>query len=81
MSNSLVSDQARRFVGSDLGSNCLQRLSADDTSRQRVKNIQLKSWSSFSCKAIFVSCGKTDIQQSNDLILIFRKSEVCLQQN
>ena len=35
MSNSLDSDQARRFVGPDLGPNCLQRLSADDT-RQRV---------------------------------------------
>ena len=37
MSNSLDPDQARRFVGSDLGSNCLTRLSADDTGRQRVK--------------------------------------------
>ena len=32
MSNSLDPDQARRFVGPDLGLNCLQRLSADDTS-------------------------------------------------
>ena len=31
------SDQARRFVGPDLGPNCLPRLSADDTGRQRVK--------------------------------------------
>ena len=37
MSNSLDPDQARRFVGPDLGSNCLSRLSADDTGRQRVK--------------------------------------------
>ena len=29
-------DQARHFVGPDLGQNCLQRLSADNTSRQRV---------------------------------------------
>ena len=29
-------DQARRFVGPDLGPNCLQRLSADDISRQGV---------------------------------------------
>ena len=36
MSNSLDPDQARRFVGPDLGPNCLPRLSADDTSRQRV---------------------------------------------
>ena len=30
VSNSLDPDQARRFVGHDLGPNCLQRLSADD---------------------------------------------------
>ena len=36
VSKSLDSDQARLFVGPDLGPNCLQRLSADDTSRQRV---------------------------------------------
>ena len=32
MSNSLDPDQARLFVGPDLGPNCLQRLSADDKS-------------------------------------------------
>ena len=37
MSNSLDTDQARHFVGLHLGPNWLQRLSADDTSRQRVK--------------------------------------------
>ena len=36
MSNSLDPDQARRFVGPDLGPNCLPSLSADDTGRQRV---------------------------------------------
>ena len=36
MSNSLDSDQARLSVGPDLGPNCLQRVSADDTSSQRV---------------------------------------------
>ena len=36
MSNSLDPDQARRFVEPDLGPNCLPRLSADDTGRQRV---------------------------------------------
>ena len=30
MSNSLDPDQARHFVGPDLGPNCLQRLSTDD---------------------------------------------------
>ena len=37
VSKSLDSDQARLYVGPDLGPNCLQKLSADDTSRQRVK--------------------------------------------
>ena len=37
MSNSLDPDQARRIVGPDLGPNCLPKLSADDTGRQRVK--------------------------------------------
>ena len=32
VSNSLDPDQARHFVGPDLGPNCLQRLSADDKS-------------------------------------------------
>ena len=33
VSNSLDSDQARRSVMADLGPNCLQRLSADETCR------------------------------------------------
>ena len=36
MSNGLDPDEARRFVGPDQGPNCLQRLSADNTGRQRV---------------------------------------------
>ena len=36
VSNSLDPDQVRRFVGPDLGLNCLQRLTADDISRQIV---------------------------------------------
>ena len=36
MSNSLDPDQARHFARPDLGPNCLQRPSADDTRRQRV---------------------------------------------
>ena len=42
MSNSLDPDQARRFVrfvGPDLGPNCLPRVSADDTPRQRVEAV------------------------------------------
>ena len=37
LSNSLDPDQARHFVELDLDPNCLQSLSADGTSRQRVK--------------------------------------------
>ena len=37
VSNSLDPDQARANVKPDLGRICLQRLSAADTSRQRVK--------------------------------------------
>ena len=37
MSTSLDPDQARDFLWPDLDPNCLQRLSADDISRQRVK--------------------------------------------
>ena len=40
MSNSFGPDQARQHVGPGLGTNCLQRLSADDTSRQRWCEIQ-----------------------------------------
>ena len=36
MSNSLYPDQARHFAGPDLDPNCLLRLSADETSGQRV---------------------------------------------
>ena len=39
--NSLDPDHARRFVGPDLGPNCLQKSSVDDTSRQKV-NLKLK---------------------------------------
>ena len=40
MSNSLDPDQARRFVGPELGPNCLPRLSADDTGRQKVNGMK-----------------------------------------
>ena len=33
VSNSLNEDLTQHFVGPDLGPNCLQKLSADDTSR------------------------------------------------
>ena len=39
VSNSLGPDQARQFVGPNLGPICLQNLSADDISRQSVKRL------------------------------------------
>ena len=36
MSNIYDPEKAQHFLEPDLGPNCLQRLSADDTSRQRV---------------------------------------------
>ena len=39
MLNTLDPDQPRRFVGPDLGLNCMQRLSADDTRRQRLNKM------------------------------------------
>ena len=36
--NSLDPDQDRSFVGPDLGPKCLQKLSADDTCKQRIKD-------------------------------------------
>ena len=38
VSNGLDPDQALHFDRPDLGPNCLQGLSADDTSRQRIKD-------------------------------------------
>ena len=40
MSNGLDPDQARRYVGPDLGPNCLQRLSTDD----KVRRWQARSY-------------------------------------
>ena len=51
VSKSLDPDQARYSVGPDLGPNCLQRLSADDTSRQIVK------WSADLEVGLYVSKG------------------------
>ena len=39
VSNSLDPDQARQFVGPDLGPDCLRRLSADQTRQQKVNYV------------------------------------------
>ena len=43
VSNNLDLDHAQHFVGHDLDSNCLQRLSVEDTSRQRQYGHNLKT--------------------------------------
>ena len=52
VSNSLDPDQARQNVGPDLGLNCLQRLSADDTSRQRDKRSIFAGTESVRCNPL-----------------------------
>ena len=37
--NSLDQDQARHFVGPDLGPNCLQKLSADNTRDKELRTL------------------------------------------
>ena len=56
MSNSLDPDQDRHFVGPDLGPNCLQRLSADDPSKQRVK---VDPRQTVKVNLIIMFCGQT----------------------
>ena len=55
MLNRLDPDQARLFVRPDLGPNCLQRLSADDTNtnRQRV------TWNTVIISVFFYRLRKT----------------------
>ena len=53
MLNSLDPDQARHIVGPDLGPDCLQRLSADGTSRQSV-NVYCKKLLKIVCYLSFM---------------------------
>ena len=47
VSNSLDPDQDQYSVGPDLGSNCLQKLSADAVSKERVKCDKYKNTRDF----------------------------------
>ena len=47
VSNNLEPDQARRYVGPDLVPNYVERLSADDTSWQRVKKSSFEQLKNF----------------------------------
>ena len=60
MSNSLDPDQARHFVGPDLGLNCLQGLSAEDTSSQGV-NLLSPLCSIFFVNHIALKVAKTGV--------------------
>ena len=60
-SNSLYPDQARRFVGPDLGTNCLKKLSADDISRflkLKIKTADLVSFNIYFQSVLNNSTGK-----------------------
>ena len=65
MTNSLVPDQARHFVGPDLGPNCLQSLSADDNREAKnyrhivISAIFQMNWLKDCFSAKVLQCGKT----------------------
>ena len=59
VATSLDPGQARRFGGPDLGPKCLQRLSADDTSRQSV-NKEFRSESNDLSAELKSQCGQVE---------------------
>ena len=69
-SNSLDPDQAQQFFGPDLGPNCLQRLSASDTDRQRINDLVLDKQYVYIRKFVGVIVG--DIASEVDHFLIHR---------
>ena len=77
VSNSLDSDQARLFVGPDLGPNCLQRLSAgDDTSRQNANTTVTCQITMNPCQehdALITSAVAENISTNNHLLRIKTK--------
>ena len=75
--NSLDPDQARHFVGSDLGPNCLQMLSADledCTCDQKAMSecmpVCLKGQTTLFCDC-FTHYSKYTVVENIDIILIF----------
>ena len=80
-------DKARPSVGPDLGPNCLQRLSADNTSRQRVKKLKYH-FRSVKCT---MTCSNTHFcavnmnaryqilifSQSSRAVSVFNKDSLC----
>ena len=72
MSGSLDLDQAQHFVRPDLGPNCLQRLSADDTSRQRSKGgHQIPSNINGESKKRFCHKGRNPLKYIGPQCLVF----------
>ena len=55
VSKRLDLDQARRFVGPDLGPTCVHKLSADDTSRYKELRTSLLCVSTFSIRQRFLT--------------------------
>ena len=57
MSKGLDPDQDRRFVGPDLGSKCLQRLSADNKSHLARKEFKLSGVLCITCQGNVKVCN------------------------
>ena len=60
----LIQIRPNFFVRSDLGPNCLQRLSADDTSRQRAKSIYTRLYRGILGKGFCVKLGMKILEKS-----------------
>ena len=73
MSNSLDPGQARHFVGPDLGPNCLQMLSTDGTSRQRVDATLQEGLTEKNTHMALASKSKDFLGLSQFLTLLFMK--------
>ena len=76
MLNTFEPDQGRPFVGPDLGHNCLQRLSAENTSEKRLKihppdkSVYLNCFSYFSTKTYVVIVVGTQKDRINETLLL-----------
>ena len=72
VSNGLDPDQDRRYVGPDLGPNCLQRLSADDRTlaKKEFRSYQCQDYKFKGLNAVF----KAKIQYHNIFAFHFARS-------
>ena len=73
VSNSPFSDQGRRSVGTDLGTNCLQRLSTDSKGRRwqekNEENLEIMNIKATKYKSKMESSPRDDVKYKNNLNL------------